>query len=169
MDTKRKTLNTVAFLTSLPLTGNGKVFKSGIYSKRACCGIRASTATPPSGEDHENDKNKEEMDSTKASLEKSLLLELKSKNEGNGQCDCIWCDGTKQRMCKWCDGKGVRYEYVHKSWDELAVDIEKMQNGAEPMKAPEKVAVVCSACTGSKKLRCAYCRGSGVGSYGHGY
>lgn len=28
---------------------------------------------------------------------------------------------------------------------------------------------VCSACKGSKQLRCRYCFGSGVGSYGHAY
>lgn len=173
MNMTRKDSNSVGFLTSFPLPGFGITPKSGLHSKRACSGIRASATTPPpSGEDNENDKNKErneEMDLTRASLEKSFSFDLKPKNDANGQCDCIWCGGTKQRMCRWCDGKGFREEFVHKSWDELAIDIEKMQSGAEPMKAPEKVPVVCSACSGSKKLRCAYCHGSGIGSYGHSY
>lgn len=99
-----------------------------------------------------------------------LNVEMKTREGHDGKCACIWCDGTKQRRCSWCEGKGVRHEMVTKSWEELSRDIERIQSGElARMEEPEKIPVRCSACSGSKKLRCAYCRGSGVGSYGHAY
>lgn len=97
-----------------------------------------------------------------------VLVPTKSKR---GECDCIWCQGTKMRKCSWCAGKGYRFEYIEKSWEELSTDLERMQSGEklEPMKEMPKVKVECSACSGTKQLRCGYCRGSGVGSYGHAY
>lgn len=133
-----------------------------------CCAIRASIDTP---ETPANGDEKNPLESSRMALEKMLKADMKSSTGSEGQCECIWCHGTKERRCSWCDGKGFRHEMVQKTWEELSEDIEKMQASPEPqpMKLPEKVPVQCSACSGSKKLRCAYCRGSGIGSYGHAY
>lgn len=123
----------------------------------------------PPGEDFGDDGS---LSRSRAAFEKMLKLELKPQANKNGQCDCIWCEGTKKRRCSWCDGRGFREEMAQKSWEQLSIDIENMHSeGGEPqfMKAPEKIPVQCSACSGTKKLRCAYCRGSGTGFYGHAH
>lgn len=102
-------------------------------------------------------------------LERSFRAEMTPKAGSRGECTCIWCNGAKMRRCSWCGGRGTRQEFVNKSWEELAEDIKAMQEGAPVPKEMPKVDVVCSACSGAKQLRCGYCRGSGIGSYGHAY
>lgn len=139
---------------------------------------RSSAGPPPRhpGRDgHDNNKHKDDdLEHTRSTLEHALRCELtpRTAHGRTGQCECIWCGGSKQRRCSWCDGRGVRYEVAEKSWDELADDLKRMQAGdgtPQPMREPMKIPVQCSACSGSKKLRCAYCGGSGIGSYGHSY
>lgn len=140
---------------------------------------RSSAAPPPRNPGHDDNKHKDnrkddDLDHMRSALEHALRCELtpRTAQGRTGQCACIWCGGSKERRCSWCDGRGVRYEVAEKSWDELAEDLKRMQAGGgepQPMREPVKIPVQCSACGGSKKLRCAYCRGSGIGSYGHAY
>lgn len=130
--------------------------------------LKAVTDAP---DDSKDDADDGQLAKSRAAFEQMLKLELTPKSDSKGQCKCIWCDGTKQRKCSWCDGKGVRYEIVNKTWEQLRMDIERMQKSDDPvpLEEPKRVPVQCSACSGTKKLRCAYCRGSGIGSYGHAY
>lgn len=145
--------------------GSGDVIHKG----RHTCPVRATAGT--AGPSEEKKDGDEGLSSQRAALEKAFGSELKTSEGRNGQCDCIWCNGTKERRCSWCNGSGVRYELINKSWEEIKDDIARMKNSSEPQPLPEpkKIPVTCSACSGSKKLRCAYCRGSGIGSYGHAY
>lgn len=134
--------------------------------------IRSKAGGTSSSQDKGKGKGEETGgDGKHAQLERCLQGELKQSSERGGECECIWCSGSKKRRCSWCEGKGFRHEIVTKSWEQMAEDIAKMQDANSPhfMKEPEKIPVTCSACLGTKKLRCAYCRGSGVGSYGHAH
>lgn len=140
------------------------------HRHRNTCPVRATAgATGPPPEERKEDD--EGLSKQRAALEKAFGSELKTSEGRNGQCDCIWCNGTKERRCSWCNGSGVRYELVNKSWEEIKDDIARLRNSNDPQPLPEpkKIPVTCSACSGSKKLRCAYCLGSGIGSYGHAY
>lgn len=142
------------------------------------CPMHATSGTPGSppppdgnGSNANASNDSDPLSKSRVALEKMFDHEMAPVQGRDGKCECIWCNGTKERRCSWCQGRGVRYEIISKSWDELKEDIEKMQSGEKPqfMEEPKKVPVTCSACSGSKKLRCAYCRGSGVGSYGYAY
>lgn len=137
--------------------------------RKCCCHVRAAADTPSTPDDSEQPQ--EPLSNKRANLEQLFKLPLEGSESNSGNCECIWCNGTKQRRCSWCDGKGFRMELETKTWDEISDHIEKMQSAKEPTPMPEqeKIAVRCSACSGSKKLRCAFCHGSGVGSYGHAY
>lgn len=167
----------LTFITHLPAVFRAPGTGCGTRETyKHTCPLRAmagasSPPPPPSSGDQGNGKQEGEgLSGAQATLEKLLSVEMKPSEGRDGQCPCIWCNGTKQRRCSWCEGKGVRHEIITKSWEELSSDIEKLQSGeATFMEAPQKIPVTCSACSGSKKLRCAYCRGSGIGSYGHAY
>ncbi|PXF43803.1 hypothetical protein BWQ96_06424 [Gracilariopsis chorda] len=153
------------FITSLPNVLQSNHKKSRRHSHRC---PRAAADTPPRREDEGSDQP---LATSKAALEQAFSLDMRPSEGKSGQCKCIWCNGTKERRCSWCAGRGFRYELENKSWEQLATDMEQMQSqrDPQPMKLPERVPVRCSACHGTKKLRCAYCRGSGVGSYGHAH
>lgn len=155
------------FVTSLivPTVRNNSSRTATTKKNRCPCRAIADKPSNP----RENGGDDEALERSRSAFESMLSLELKPKSGKNGQCNCIWCGGTKLRKCSWCDGKGYRNEFVQKSWEQLSLDIEKMQTEGETFEPPEKVPVQCTACSGSKKLRCAYCRGSGIGSYGHAY
>lgn len=130
--------------------------------------MHASVELPNSDGESQQDRY---IKQAKVVLEKLLEKDIEAKPGKDGRCECIWCNGRKKRKCSWCNGKGVRYELAQKSWEDIAMEIEKMRENKdlEPQKELEKVPVQCSACSGTKELRCAYCRGSGIGSYGHAY
>lgn len=130
------------------------------------CPTRATADRPK--KERETGGDEEALERSRSKFEDMFKQEIKDKKGSKGQCDCIWCDGSKKRRCSWCEGKGFRLESIHKSWEELSSDIANLAEG-QHAEAPKKVPVRCSACSGSKKLRCAYCRGSGIGSYGHGH
>lgn len=139
--------------------------------RKCCCPVRACAAGPNASNE---DEDRRPLEESRAELEKMLAMDVVSSttpSSKTGTCECIWCNGTKERKCSWCDGQGVRQELMYKSWEEISIDIERMQRDDEPtpMEAPKKINVQCSACNGTCKLRCAYCRGSGIGSYGHAY
>ncbi|CDF41340.1 unnamed protein product [Chondrus crispus] len=159
-----------AFVTALPATfrSTRRRVADGPTARHNRSTVRATAHQPPSS--GEGLPDNESLKHSRAALEKMLGLELKVQDEKKGQCACIWCSGTKKRKCSWCDGKGCRQEMAQKSWEELSTDIEKMTQGDNQfMELPEKILVQCSACSGTKQLRCGYCRGSGIGSYGHAH
>lgn len=127
---------------------------------------------PPPNNNNNNNANNNNDDSPlsnqRSALERTFRLTLTPTGSRTGQCTCIWCQGSKVRKCSWCGGKGYREEIVNKSWEELANDIERMHRDGS-IDEPSRVRVECAACGGAKTLRCIYCRGSGVGSYGHAY
>lgn len=142
------------------------------------CPTRASSAAPqppppPSdnsgGKRDDNSGHGDNFASARDALEASFNLEIQANESGrDGKCDCIWCSGSGKRTCAWCRGTGQRDEFRTQSWNEMNADVERYVEG-EPVQMPERIPTVCSACTGSKLLRCGYCRGSGIGSYGMGY
>lgn len=156
-----------AFISGTPVIRSSrhrnKTLTAGTRKNR--CPTRA-IADRPKGREEGSDEDA--LERSRAKFEEMFSRELKADASTKGQSECIWCEGTKVRRCSWCEGKGFRLESVHKSWEELSMDIEKLSEG-QRAEAPKKVPVQCSACSGSKKLRCAYCRGSGIGSYGHAH
>lgn len=165
-------MESTAFITGLParLTSLKTRAADGHAGRRNRCPIRAIANQPPTpGEDFGDDGS---LSRSRTAFENMLNLQLTPQGGKDGKCDCIWCEGTKKRKCSWCDGRGFREEMAQKSWEQLSIDIEKMQSeGGDPqfIEAPQRIPVQCSACSGSKKLRCGYCRGSGIGSYGHAH
>jgi hypothetical protein len=111
--------------------------------------------------------NHERPADPRAELDRLFKVDLAASSDG--KCPCVWCSGSGRRACAWCDGNGSRNEFLMETWESLGSDIEARINGGEPVKLPERVPTVCSACEGCKTLRCAYCKGSGVGCYGHAY
>jgi hypothetical protein len=104
----------------------------------------------------------------RAELERLFKMDLSESSKG--KCDCVWCSGSGRRPCAWCDGNGQRDEFLMQTWESLGRDIDaRMDGSTDRIELPERVPTVCSACEGSKMLRCAYCKGSGIGSYGHAY
>lgn len=108
-----------------------------------------------------------EDDSTpRDGLERLFRLDMVPTKGRRAECECIWCQGSKQARCTWCSGRGYREETKQMTMEELHENIENIKKtGLTPEKMPT-VRVTCSACHGSKKLRCRYCLGSGFGSYG---
>ena len=153
-----------AFVPSVPVPGSRKAHKS---RRKHTCPRSAAVDPPP----EKPDESQDALVTKRAKLEKMFKGTLEPNVGKTGQCECIWCGGTKKRRCSWCEGKGYRMELRTKSWEEISEDIARMQATGEPMPMPERdaIPVQCSACSGTKKLRCAYCRGSGIGSYGHAY
>lgn len=150
----------VAPLTALP---------RAVKQRPGLCPVRASAATPPNPGPPDDPPATPE-DSARAALEKSFGRDIDAESgSGGGKCDCIWCQGTGKRTCAWCKGEGSRKEYMHKSWTEMTIEVEKAIENDEPVKLPEQIPTQCSACGGSCVMRCAKCRGSGVGSYGMGF
>eukprot|EP00186_Timspurckia_oligopyrenoides_P001084 CAMPEP_0182442532 /NCGR_PEP_ID=MMETSP1172-20130603/1446_1 /TAXON_ID=708627 /ORGANISM="Timspurckia oligopyrenoides, Strain CCMP3278" /LENGTH=153 /DNA_ID=CAMNT_0024637447 /DNA_START=251 /DNA_END=712 /DNA_ORIENTATION=- len=132
--------------------------------KSACtCGQRM-TLSMTAGDQGSFDGNafSGNLDLLRANLERQLQIQVEDLPEST----CLWCEGSGRCRCPWCNGEGHRMEMEMKSSAGFQEDIEKMMKG-EPVKLPGKVPVRCSACTGTKKLRCRYCRGSGKGIYGN--
>lgn len=127
--------------------------------------MRASGAAPPPPPDGSG------LEERRGNLERLMNLEMVPTKGNRAECACIFCGGAKVRKCSWCAGRGFRRELKKRTWDELQTDIKAMQaNPASAnMEDMPKVDVQCTVCTGTKMMRCAYCRGSGVGSYGHAY
>lgn len=159
-----------AFVTGLPTSvRTSRRRRDGPSGRHNRSSVRATASQPPAPRDDRSDDDS--LAKSRAAFEKMYGLDLTSEGGKSGHCACIWCSGTKERRCSWCGGKGYREELPQKSWEQLSMDIEKMNEGDNQhfMELPKKVPVQCSACSGSKKLRCAYCRGSGIGSYGHSH
>jgi hypothetical protein len=133
------------------------------------CGLRAA-ADPPAGGNAAPDPGAGSAGSSvRAALECAFARDLDAESSSSGgKCTCIWCSGSGERFCAWCKGQGVRKEFLNPSWEQMTRDTAKYIEG-EPIKLPEQVPTVCSACSGTRMLRCGYCQGSGVGSYGMGY
>lgn len=155
-------MDSSAFVNGIPVDTKRK--KSG--GKKRKIGPRRPSMNVEGMERGGEDKDIAKM---RQQFEKSLKVDLKAKKGKDGKCTCIWCDGTAKRKCTWCKGKGYREEIVHNSWEQLALDIQKMEEEGTPMEEAKTMKVQCSACSGTKQLRCIYCRGSGIGSYGHAY
>lgn len=161
-------MESLAFVTSTPYKLKKGASNRGKHHPHACP-TRASATNSTSGESEEH---VEKLTKSRKALDQLINVDISASagSASSGQCKCIWCEGTKKRQCSWCEGKGVRYEPVHRSWDEMASDLEKLKSGeAQKVELPKKIPVRCSACSGTKKLRCGYCHGSGIGSYGHSY
>lgn len=129
--------------------------------------LRASAAPPPPPDASSGGAPPSPDAGARAALERSLGVDLAASS--SGQCACIWCAGSGKRTCAWCKGAGHRAEFVNKSWQEMTTEVERAIKTDEPVKLPDSVPTVCSACSGTCLLRCSKCRGSGIGSYGMGY
>lgn len=105
-----------------------------------------------------------QSDGQKAGLERLFRLEMIPTKGRRAETTCIWCNGAKECVCSWCKGRGYR-ENTNITWQQMQETIAEMERTGNPQPIP-KHRVECSACSGSKKLRCRYCRGSGIGSYG---
>lgn len=156
-----------AFATYNPVPYNKSSSSQAARKSKSPANIRAS-ASPPQ---ERGESGSEDHDHHRLLLERLMHIEMIPSKSKRAECTCIWCNGTKLRKCSWCDGRGYRQEFVQKSWEEISTDIEKMQSSGthSPMEKMPKVDVQCSACSGTKHLRCRYCRGSGIGSYGFAY
>lgn len=178
-------------MADLLFIGNPAGLSSSIFSRKnpstslsrssrrqSTCSVRASSAAPPpppppaensSGNQGDDSGTGDIVALARAELEASFGLDIEANESGNdGKCDCIWCSGSGKRTCAWCRGTGQRDEFRTQSWNEMNDDVERYVDG-EPVQMPERIPTVCSACTGTKLLRCGKCRGSGIGSYGMGY
>lgn len=167
-------MNSAAFIAGLPIQFHPlrNSIASAAEGKKNTSPLRPPPKAVTDGPDDSKANGDDgQLGESRAAMERLFILELTPKGKNRGQCKCIWCEGTKQRKCSWCEGKGYRHEMIKKTWEELSRDIERMQKSDEPvpLEEPQRIPVTCSACSGTKKLRCAYCRGSGTGSYGHAY
>lgn len=144
-------MNGPAFLVGVPLG------KPRTAHKRMVAARRPVRATQGRDDDSDTDTaNRKRLEDTLANT---------SDDAKASQRSCIRCDGTKERDCPWCESKGFRYEIVGTDWTQLDKALDTMTAG-DLLPTPNRSKVPCSVCKGTTKIRCGYCHGSGVGTYG---
>jgi hypothetical protein len=114
-------------------------------SKRANISNARAKAGPPASPPPQGDGEPENLPGTdvmaaRGAFERSLGLELRSKEGKDGRCTCIWCNGCGQRSCAWCRGHGMRNELESQSWDEISKNIGRKMSG-EAVEMPERIPV----------------------------
>lgn len=131
--------------------------------------VRASASASASSSSSAS-PNSDNVDQMRALLTRSLEKPLVVPDLfTSGECDCIWCDGTGQRRCAWCKGCGYREEILESSWQEIIENKAEMPIREGELELPNPVRSVCPLCSGSKKMNCSRCKGSGIGGRGHAH